>query len=118
MRCPEDKSTDNFKTRWLNMFNAMIEILQLKEIVMSDRRYTWAGPGDNLTYEKLDMLVSTEWEHNYPLSSIESRDRNISDHTSLILNTGASTHQNRQPTLKFEMGWITIGGFFDMVVDI
>jgi hypothetical protein len=39
---------------------------------MSGRQYTWARPGDNPTYEKLDrVLVSTKWKHNYhyrPLS--------------------------------------------------
>jgi hypothetical protein len=90
----------------------VIETLQLKEIVMSDRQYMWVGLGDNPTYEKLDrVLVSTVWEHNYPLSTIESSDRNISDHTPLILNTGVSTHQNRQPTFKFERGWLTRDGF-------
>jgi endonuclease/exonuclease/phosphatase family metal-dependent hydrolase len=119
MRHPDDKSTDNFESRWPNLFNAVIETLQLKEIVMSSRQYTWDGPGDNPTYEKLDrVLFSTGWEHNYPLSTVESRDRNISNHTPLILNTGVFTHQNRQPTFKFERGWLTREGFFDMVVDI
>jgi hypothetical protein len=119
MRHPDDKNTDNFNTRWPNLFNAVIETLQLKEFVMSGRQYMWAGPGDNPTYEKLDrVLVSTEWEHNYPLSTVESRDRNISDHTPLILNIGASTHQNRQSTFKFEKGWLTRDGFFDMVANI
>jgi hypothetical protein len=86
---------------------------------MSGRQYMWAGPGDDPTYKKLDrVLVSTEWEHKYPLSTVESRDRNILDHTPLILITGASTHQNRQPTFKFERGWLTRDGFFDMVADI
>jgi hypothetical protein len=64
------------------------------------------------------VLVNIEWEHNYPLSTVESRDRNISDHTPFILNTGGSTHHNRQPTFKFETGWLTRDGFFDIVVDI
>jgi hypothetical protein len=84
---------------------------------MFDRQYTWTGPGDSPTYEKLDkVLASTEWEYNYLLA--ESMDRNISDHTPLILNTGASTHHSRQPTFKFERGWLTRDGFFDMVADI
>jgi hypothetical protein len=37
MRCPESKSTDNFKTRWPSMFNVVIKTLRLKEIVMSGR---------------------------------------------------------------------------------
>lgn len=86
---------------------------------MSGRKYTWAGPGDDPTFEKLDrVLVSTEWEDKYPLSTVEVRDRNISDHTPLILSTGASTHQNTQPPFKFERGWLLRDGFFDLVADI
>jgi hypothetical protein len=119
MKHPDDKNTDNSNTRWPNLFKAVIETLQLKAIVMSGRQHMWVGPGDNPTYKKLDrVLVSTEWEHNYPLSTVESRDMNTSDHTPLILNTGGSTHQNRQPTFKFEWGWLTRDGFFDMVADI
>jgi len=79
------------------LFYAAIESLDLKKIVMSGRQYTWAGPGDNPTFEKLDrVLVSTDWEDKFPLSTVEARDRNISDHTPLVLNTGASTHQTEQ----------------------
>jgi hypothetical protein len=61
MRHPDDKNTDNFDTRWMNLFHAVIETLQLKEIVMSNRQYTWVGLADNLTYKKLAwVLVSTE----------------------------------------------------------
>ena len=60
---------------------------------MSSRQFTWAGPGDDPLFEKLDrVLVSTDWEDKFPLSTLESRDGNISDHTPLILNTGSSTH--------------------------
>jgi endonuclease/exonuclease/phosphatase family metal-dependent hydrolase len=119
MRHPDGKNTDNFDTRWMNLFHAVIETLQLKEIVISNRQYTWVGLTDNPTYKKLAwVLVSTEWTYNYPLPTVESKDRNISDHTPLILNTGASTHQNRQPTFKFEREWLIRDGFFDMVVDI
>jgi hypothetical protein len=119
MRHPDDKNTDNFNMRWPNLFNAVTEALQLKEILMSGQQYTWAGPRDNPTYEKLDrVFASTEWEQYYPLSIVVSRDRNLSNHTPLILNTGATTHQNRQPTFKFERGWLTRDGYFDMIADI
>jgi hypothetical protein len=68
-----------FDSKWPNLFNAIIESLDLKEIVMSGRQFTRAGPGDNPTYEKLDrVLISTEWEIKFPLSTVEPRDRNIS----------------------------------------
>jgi hypothetical protein len=44
-----------------NLFNSVIESLDLKEIVMSERSYTWTAPGDDLLLEKLDrVLVSTD----------------------------------------------------------
>jgi hypothetical protein len=104
MRTPEDKSSGDFDSKWPNLFNAVIESL---EIVMSGHQYTWAGLGDNPTFEKLDrILVSTEWENQFPLATVEPRDRNISDHTPLMLNTGASTHRTQNHPFKFERGWL------------
>ena len=60
---------------------------------MSGRQFTWAGLGDNPTFEKLDrVLIGTEWEDQFPLATVEPRDRNISYHTPLVLNIGSSTH--------------------------
>ena len=119
MRRLEDKSSRAFDFKWPNLFNAVIESLDLKEIVISGRQFTWAGPGDNLTFEKLDrVLVSTDWEDKFPLSSIEPRDRDISDHTPLILNTGTSTHHSDQRPFKFERGWLIRDDFYDMVASI
>ena len=119
MRRPEDKSSGVFDFKWPNLFNAVIESLDLKEIVMSGRQYTWAGPDDNPIFEKLDrVLVSTDWEDKFPLCSVEPRDRDISDHTPLILNTGASTHSSDQCPFKFERGWLIRDGFYEMVANI
>jgi mannosylglycoprotein endo-beta-mannosidase len=119
MRRPEDKSSGNFDPKWPGIFNAVIESLDLREIVMTGRQYTWAGPGVNPTFEKLDrVLVSTEWEIQFPLTSVEPRDRNISDHTPLVINTGASTHQTGDRPFKFERGWLLRDGFYDMVANI
>ena len=86
---------------------------------MSGRHYSWAGAGDNPTFEKLDrVLVSTDWKDKFPLSTVQSRDRDISDHTPLVLNTGASTHAHIQRPFKFERGWLIRDGFYDMVVNI
>jgi hypothetical protein len=72
---------------------------------MTGRQYTWTGSEDNPTYEKLDrVLVSTEWENNFPLAMVEARDWNISDHTPLVVSTGASTHQSGTRPLRFLRG--------------
>ena len=77
------------------------------------------GLGDERTFENLDReLVSTELEDKYPLSMVKAWDRNISDHTPLVLNTSSSTHQNRQSSFKHERGWLIKAGFYDIVADI
>jgi hypothetical protein len=41
------------------------------------------------TFEKLDrILVTTDWEHKFPLASIRALTREISDHTPLLLDEG------------------------------
>jgi hypothetical protein len=46
------------------MFNAIIESLDLREIALSGRQYTWANRQEVQTFEKLDrVLASVEWEN-------------------------------------------------------
>jgi hypothetical protein len=101
MQTKEDKSSGDFDCKWPNLFNVVIESLDLKEIVMSRRQYTWVEPGDNPTFKKLDrILISTESENQFSLTIVEPRVRNIFDHTPLVLNTRASTHQIKTALLK------------------
>jgi hypothetical protein len=53
-----------------------------------------------------------------PLAKVEARDRNISDHTPLVVSTGASTHQSGFRPFRFERGWLLKEGFYDMVANI
>jgi hypothetical protein len=119
MRRPEDKSSGVFDHKWPSLFNAVIESLDLRELVMTGCRYTWAGSGDNPTYENVDrVLARTEWEAHFPLTRVEARDRNISDHTPLVVSTCASTHQSVTRPFRFERGWLLREGFYDMVANI
>jgi hypothetical protein len=64
------------------------------------------------------VLVSTEWENNFPLTMVEARDRNISDHSPLVVSTGASIHQSRTRPFRFKRGWFLRDDFYDMVANI
>ena len=116
LRTPYDKNNDNFDSRWPFLFNAIIDGLNLRELEMSGRKYTWANSLPNPTYEKLDrILVATEWEQKFPLSTVIALSRDISDHTPLLLNTGVASSDSNQPTFKFELGWLLRDGFMDML---
>lgn len=89
LRSPNDKNNNNYDDRWPFLFNAVIDGLNLRELDMSRRSFTWANSLDIPTYEKLDrVLMTTEWEQKFPLSTVVALSREISDHTLLLLNTG------------------------------
>jgi exonuclease III len=74
------------------LFNAVIDSLDPRELEMSGRKFTWANSRRVPTYERLDrVLVSTEWEQNFPLVTVEALNSEISDHTPLLLSTGEKT---------------------------
>jgi hypothetical protein len=96
----------------------VIEGLDLRELEMTGRKYTWANNLTSPTFEKLDcILVSTKWEEIFPLSTVRALTRDISDHTPLLLNTG-EPNTNTQPMFKFELGWFMWDSFIDMIREI
>ena len=96
----------------LFLFNAVIDGLSLRELDLLGRQFTWANSRPIPTYEKLDrILMSTEWELKFPLSTVVAHSRDIFDHTPLILNTGEATSMNSQPIFRFELGWLLREGF-------
>jgi hypothetical protein len=86
---------------------------------MSGRKYTWANSLANPTYKKLDrILMATEWEQKFPLSTMVALNRDISYHTPLLLNTGHTSSCSNHTMFKFELGWLLKDGFADMVKNI
>ena len=71
------------------------------------------------TYEKLDrVLASTEWEQKFPLVTVDALNREISDHTPLLLCTGERVQRSSQPEFKFELSWFLQKDFFETVTSI
>jgi hypothetical protein len=119
MRNRREKNNDNFDERWPFLFNIVIDSLDLREIEMSDHKFTWANSRMVPTYEKLDrVLVSTEWEQDFPLATVDALSREVSDHTPLLLSTGGKPKTGSQPPFRFELGWLLKDGFFELVSDV
>jgi hypothetical protein len=64
------------------------------------------------------ILVSTEWETKFPLSTVQALNMVFSDHTLLLIDTGNGTHGCKQPLFKFELGWLLRDGFYELVADV
>jgi hypothetical protein len=113
------KNNDRFEERWPFLFNAVIDSLDLHEMEMSGRKFTWANSRRVPTYERLDrVLVNTDWEQKFPLATVEALNREISDHTPLLLNLGGKTKSKKQPPFKFELGWLLKDSFFEVVSEV
>jgi hypothetical protein len=110
-----EKNNDRFDERWPFLFNAVIDGLDLREIEMSGRKYTWANSRMIPTYEKLDrVLVSSEWEQKFLLATVVALSREISDHMLLLLDTGEKGVGKDKNAFKFELGWLLKDGFFEL----
>ena len=118
IRRPDEKNNDNYNDRWPFMFNAVIDSLNLREIEMTGRKFTWANHLQNQTFEKLDrVLVCTDLEAKYPHTTVYALTREISDHTPLLLSTN-NPSSAYQPQFKFELGWLLRDGFYEMVTEV
>jgi hypothetical protein len=116
LRKPKDKSNNNYNPRWPFIFNAIIESLNLKEIVLLGHQYTWASRRETPTYEKLDrVLAIVEWEQKFPLVSVRALPRSGSDHTPLLIDSGNHAHLGNKPRFSFELSWLQHDGFYDLV---
>jgi hypothetical protein len=119
MRRAEDKSNGNFYYRWPHLFNAIIENLELREIDIVGRQFTWANDLVPPTIEKLDrVLMTLEWERKFPNVTVQALDRYQFDHTPLSLNGKVPTCLGNHSDFKFELGWLIREGFYDMVSSI
>jgi hypothetical protein len=63
----EDKSNANLNRMFMGCFRRMVNDLDLKEIPLLGRRYTWSNEREAPTLIKLDRVLCTiEWEALYP----------------------------------------------------
>jgi hypothetical protein len=117
LRFPHEKSRGHFDDHWPFLFNVVIDSLDLREVSMIRRQFTWANSLPVPTYKKLDrLLMDIDWEDKYPMVSVRALERieKLSDHAPILLTTGTPRPLCKRP-FKFELGWLQREGFHDMV---
>lgn len=87
LRNPSEKNNDRFNARWPFLFNAIIDGLDLRELEMSGRKYTWANSVKNQIFEKTRQLAQSGSSIFLKLQWLPLVGK-ISDHTPLLLNFG------------------------------
>ena len=84
VRSPLDKCNGNVDPRWVDKFNAWVEMWSLMEINLSGRVYSWGNNQENLIMSKLDRIFcTTGFDALFPLASARALAGVGSDHTPL-----------------------------------
>lgn len=56
IRSPQENNV-GYEDRWHFPFNVVIDSLDLRELDLSNRKYTWANSSKTPTYERLDRIL-------------------------------------------------------------
>ncbi|XP_073368076.1 uncharacterized protein [Aegilops tauschii subsp. strangulata] len=111
-----EKSNSNLNRGMMRKFKAFVDNNELKELYMHGRRFTWSNERDQLVMTKIDrVLVSVDWELNFPDVLLQALSSNISDHAPLHLSTSAPFCPKRR--FRFETCWTRLEGFEQAVKD-
>jgi len=114
IRSPDDRSNGNFNHQEAGWFNDAIEAMDLQELPLLDRRFTWSNRQEDPVLVRLDrFFVNTEWSLCLPNSTISSFSAAVSDHCQLLLS--ATTTIPKPTVFCFNNYWSRIAGFSDVV---
>jgi len=112
--CSEDKSNENINRALMGRFRRFVNDLELKEIPLLGRRYTWSNERESPTLVKLDRVLCTnDWEEIYNENVLQSHATEMSDHCPLILGLREGIVGKKR--FHFESFWPKLEGFYDAV---
>jgi hypothetical protein len=113
----KDKNNPCINRALLRRFRRWIEELELKEIPLIGRRYTWSNQRQAPTLVKLDHVFCTSsWEEMFPASTLFSKASEDSDHCPLILKLKEEEGKARR-RFHFESFWTKMPGFHEVVAN-
>ena len=97
-------------------FNACIADLELLEISLNDRKFTWARSVSSNSNALLDrFFCTTEWNSHFHNSGAFSLPRIQSDHNPIIVSTQAVSFRGNK-FIRFEQDWLHQDGFSELVI--
>lgn len=88
----------------MSLFNDLIRDMQVIDIPLKNRLFTWSSKRPEPVFSKLDRIfVSTEWSQMFPSITLTALDMVVSDHVPLLM-TCKQTNM-RRPTPRLEVFW-------------
>ena len=104
----QDKSNSNVNTRLMGVFRNWVNDLELKELSLNGRRFTWSN---DRTQTRIDRaFCTTDWDLMLPGCNLQALSSSVSDHSPLLLGQREVT---TYCGFRFEVFWRKVHG--DMV---
>lgn len=109
-----DKNNGRLSRRMMGRFRRFLNDLELLELHLHGRLFTWSNERTHPTLERIDrMSVSPYWELLFPRSSLHALSTRCSDHAPLLLQFEDGFHPKRR--FRFEAFWSKFDGFLETV---
>lgn len=109
-----DKNNHNLDRAMMGQFRRLIDDLELKEVDLLGRRFTWSNKRASPTLVRLDRVFCTvQWEDLFPEQVLQCTAAGISDHCPLILSLNAKLGGRRR--FHFEQFWPKMEEFLETV---
>lgn len=115
VRCASDKNNGQINSTLTATFNDTLQDLNVSEIEVSDRLYTWSNKQPNPILARLNrVFTNNALNLSFPMTNLSSLPRPISDHTPLLLSL--STNLPRAGFFRFENNWLHNQNFLLSVI--
>lgn len=109
-----DKNNANLDRAMMGRFRRFLDDMQVKEIPLLGRKFTWSNERSAPTLVRLDRaFCCSDWDSIFSDSILQSLASVVSDHYPLILGLKVCTSGKRR--FHFESFWTKVPGFSDAV---
>ncbi|XP_020114359.1 uncharacterized protein LOC109728378 [Ananas comosus] len=97
----------------MTLFTDLLNSLELIDIPLGNQSFTWSNMQLCPTLAKSDrFIISTKWDHSFPLSKEIALPRITSDHAPIVLSTA---NKRTSRLFRFEKVWLTHEDFHSQV---
>ena len=115
VRCAADKNNGQINATLTAAFNDTIQDLNITEVDLFDRLYTWSNKQPFPILARLDRaFTNNSLNLAFPLTSLSTLPRPTSDHTPLLLSL--STSLPKAGLFRFENYWLQYQNFLPSVI--
>jgi hypothetical protein len=114
IRYAHEKNNPNFHQAEADAFNDSINDLNLIELPLLDRLYTWSNKRSNPTLERLDRaFINLDWDRALPSTLLSSMTRRTSDHVPLKIEISTTIPTSK--VFRFENYWTKENNFLPIL---